>query len=1189
MKLLLVEDNPVDARLLREILKDTPHAACQLEHVTRMDAALECLRQQPFDLVLLDLGLPDSQGAQSVRRMNQAFPALPIIVLTGLENPEVALEAVRAGAQDYLVKGHFNAELLSRTIRYSIERKRASEELRQLNAVLERRVEERTAEYKQAAGTLRESEERNRLLVETMLQGVVHQDADGTIIAMNPAAERILGKSFQQLLNSNSVREEHQTIREDGSQFPGLEHPAMVALRTGQTVSEVVMGVFNPQLGAYRWISIDAVPILRPGESRPAEVYTVFEDITNRKRAEEAMRDKEDQLRLAQETANVGIWDWKVETGDLDFTPELNKLYGLPAGTIKTYQDWHVRVHPDDIEGIETERDEAITKHKSFNLEFRGRHSSGEYRWISTKGGAIYSETGKAVRVFGVNIDITERKQAEEALRESAQRLKFHLENSPLAVIEWDADFIVSQWSKEAQRIFGWNREEVLGKRIDTLNLIYPEDLPIVERTMERLTNGTELTVVSSNRNLNKSGNVITCTWHNSVLLNSDGKMSSVMSLVENITERKRAEEALRTSEERLALAITGTRLGMFDMNLATGEAVATDQHLSLLGLRPTTSTASVTSMALSQPHHYRQWAERVHPDDLPRIAAERNRCMAEHLPYETEYRVVWPDGSMHWLGMRAIFQYDVRDQPQRLLGVCMDITTRKQAELELVRRQRREEILAGIASRLLSADEPQQVVNDFCSTVMDFLECDVFFNFLADETSGRLRLNAASGIEPEEQEKLEWLDYGVAVCGCVAQQDQRIIIEDIPHAKDPRAAMVASYGVLAYCCHPLTVQGRVIGTLSFGTRRRTKFSEDDVAMMAAVTEQVAMGMQRLRDQEALRRSEALYRGIGESIDYGVWVCAPDGRNTYASESFLKMVGITQEQCSNFGWGDVLHPDDAKSTVTAWQECVRTGGNWDIEHRFRGTDGQWHHVLARGVPVRNDQGEILSWAGINLDISRLKQAEEQLKHSLEEKEVLLKEIHHRVKNNLQVISSLISLQAAGLSDDRVREALGDIGDRIRTIALVHEKFYQTDNLAQLNFSDYAASLLNHLWHTHGTLAGRVRFTLAMEPVMMPIESTVTCGLILNELAGNALKHAFPNGRAGEVTVGLDRNPATDTLCLWVRDYGIGLPEELEWRQAKTLGLRLVRILAGQLRGTVATGPGPGAEFRVTFIQKGIHS
>lgn len=130
--------------------------------------------------------------------------------------------------------------------------------------------------------------------------------------------------------------------------------------------------------------------------------------------------------------------------------------------------------------------------------------------------------------------------------------------------------------------------------------------------------------------------------------------------------------------------------------------------------------------------------------------------------------------------------------------------------------------------------------------------------------------------------------------------------------------------------------------------------------------------------EQQLRESESLYRGIGESIDYGVWVCAPDGRNIYASESFLNMVGITQEQCSNFGWGNVLHPDDAERTIAAWQECVKTGGKWDIEHRFRCVDGQWRYVLARGVPIKNENGEITCWAGINLDITERKAIEEAL-------------------------------------------------------------------------------------------------------------------------------------------------------------------------------------------------------------------
>ncbi|HSE83247.1 MAG TPA: PAS domain S-box protein, partial [Thermodesulfobacteriota bacterium] len=142
--------------------------------------------------------------------------------------------------------------------------------------------------------------------------------------------------------------------------------------------------------------------------------------------------------------------------------------------------------------------------------------------------------------------------------------------------------------------------------------------------------------------------------------------------------------------------------------------------------------------------------------------------------------------------------------------------------------------------------------------------------------------------------------------------------------------------------------------------------------------------IERMRVEEALRQSEQLYRAIGESINYGIWICDPEGKNIYASESFLKLVGITQEECSEFGWGNVLHPDDAEATIEAWKQCARTGSFWEREHRFKGVDGKWHYVLARGVPIRDDKGEITCWVGINLDIDEMKQIEQALKHSEEQ-------------------------------------------------------------------------------------------------------------------------------------------------------------------------------------------------------------
>jgi two-component sensor histidine kinase len=214
---------------------------------------------------------------------------------------------------------------------------------------------------------------------------------------------------------------------------------------------------------------------------------------------------------------------------------------------------------------------------------------------------------------------------------------------------------------------------------------------------------------------------------------------------------------------------------------------------------------------------------------------------------------------------------------------------------------------------------------------------------------------------------------------------------------------------------------------------------------------------------------------------------------------------------------------------------------------------------------------------------------------LHEKEVLLKEIHHRVKNNMQVISSLVDLQAGQLQDEGMCAVLQDVTHRVRSMALVHEKLYQSADMARVEFADYAQSLLHYLWRAHGTVASGIRLDLDLEPVPLSVNTAVPCGLILNELATNALKHAFGerDGHGGEAGVGGGavargvvsvslRGGPEGQVCLCVRDNGSGLPAGLDWRHADSLGLRLVQILAEQLHATVEVSSGGGTAFLVSF-------
>jgi PAS domain S-box-containing protein len=196
------------------------------------------------------------------------------------------------------------------------------------------------------------------------------------------------------------------------------------------------------------------------------------------------------------------------------------------------------------------------------------------------------------------------------------------------------------------------------------------------------------------------------------------------------------------------------------------------------------------------------------------------------------------------------------------------DITERKQAEQALEHSLRRFELLAETAGELLQSPEPQKVVDGLCRKVMEHLDCHAFFNFLVDEGAGRLRLNACAGIPPEEARRIQWLDYGVAVCGCAARDGCRIVAEHIPTTPDVRTELVKSYGIKAYACHPLLgIGGRVIGTLSFGTRNRETFSPEGLSLMKAVADQVAVAMIRMAAERTLQASEEALRQANEQLE----------------------------------------------------------------------------------------------------------------------------------------------------------------------------------------------------------------------------------------------------------------------------------------------------------------------------------
>ncbi len=221
-------------------------------------------------------------------------------------------------------------------------------------------------------------------------------------------------------------------------------------------------------------------------------------------------------------------------------------------------------------------------------------------------------------------------------------------------------------------------------------------------------------------------------------------------------------------------------------------------------------------------------------------------------------------------------------------------------------------------------------------------------------------------------------------------------------------------------------------------------------------------------------------------------------------------------------------------------------------------------------------------AALRVEVAERERAEAQIRASLQEKEVLLKEIHHRVKNNLQVISSLLNLQADSIGDEQIRLILQDSQNRVRSMALIHQKLYQAANLAQIDFGEYIQDLAADLFRSQEAYARRISLNVETDHILLDIDKAVPCGLIMNELVSNTLKHAFPNGQSGQISLELRTGP-DHQVDLTVTDNGIGLPPGLDFRKAESLGLQLVNTLVDQLGGTLELRSEQGTQVKLTFV------
>ncbi len=759
-------------------------------------------------------------------------------------------------------------------------------------------------------------------------------------------------------------------------------------------------------------------------EGRPADLLFVRE-VDERKKAEAALKESEEKYRVHLENISDVVYSLDRELHVLTISPSVEKILGYkpeeiigkPLRELPFVTPESLRIAQDNIPRILA--GETITA-TVYELRAKDGH-----KVIGEVSGTPLFRNGKIMGLVASARDITERRASETALAAGVRELEASKKNALQAqavlrsILESPPDVVLFALDREfCYLAFNQNHKATMktiwGADIEAgvSMLDYVGDLADrqkARRNFERALEGEAFVVDEEYGDVGLQRRYYEDRY--SPIRAEDGAVIGLTVFLTDVTERRRVEEALQESRSRLDLALRSSNMGVWQWNIPENLRYFDEQTCRLLGIDPAG-------------YHGQEEAffNAIHPDDRAMVKEALTRSLEQGTPYEARYRVVWPDGSLHYITARGMPARDAAGHPLRISGVIWDVTERQRAEEAL-------------------RESESQLSNAMTIARLGYWEYDV--------------------------EKDEFL-----------------------------------------------------------------FNDHFYDIFRTSAEKVG----------GYRMSSRRYAELFVHPDDAFLVAEETGKALSAPDSFYSR---------------------------------------QLEHRVIFAGGEIGFISVHVYVIKDKEGRTIRTYGANQDITGRKRAEMQVLASLKEKEVLLRELHHRVKNNMQIISSLLNLQAAHLKDPVVIQVFKDTQRRIRSMALVHEKLYQSENLSTIGFDNYLESLAVHLFHSYETEAAGIELVTEMDRILLDVQTAIPCGLLVNELLSNALKHAFPGGRKGRIEIGLHRLD-DGRISLRIKDDGIGLPPALDVENTKTLGLQIVSSLISQLDGTLEISREGGTEFRILF-------
>lgn len=851
-------------------------------------------------------------------------------------------------------------------------------------------------------------------------------------------------------------------------------------------------------------------------------------DITQLKEAEKNLQESQNTLKLAMDLAKVVSWEYDVDSDIFIFDDQFYSLYGTSAeqegGTTMSAEEYAIRFIPSEESYLVAREINKAMETDDPNFQGQVEHTiiraDGEPRQIIVRFGVIKDETGRTIKTYGANQDITERLEAEQSIKDHAELL--NLTHEAIFVHNLDNEIIF--WNDGAKEMYGWSQQEALGKTsYQLLQTKFPEPFEDIKTyVMEKGRWNGELVHIKQDG----SRIIVDSRW----TLKSDekGNPVSILEINIDITDRVRIRDALRESEERFKQVAESAGEWIWETDDEGLYIYSSPVVKKILGYQPQEIIGKKHIYDLSPPEEH---------EKLKKTAYE---ILNGKEPFHDFVNVkIHKNGSKVLMETNGIPHFNEEGKFLGYRGADSDITLREQAMVAL---RESEERYRQFFDNPLTGFSLCEIITDDQGDPVDFiyLEVNQAFEILTGlKRDYVLNKRVNEVLPPEDVVEIIKIYGKVALTGESANFEY------------PIPSLNKHYEIAAF------------------SPKKGQF----IAFFTDISERVLF-------ERALRDSEKKYKDLIELLPQSVFETDIKGYFTFANQEAYRTFGFTPKDIAEgLNVIQVIVPQDHDRVMNDVARILDGEKLSAMEYTALRKDGSTLPIITYTDAILHNNLPT-GLRGVVVDITKLKKAEENLKASLKEKEILLQEIHHRVKNNLQIISSLLNLQQGYVAEKETINVLQESQNRVLSMAMIHEMLYDSENLSSIDFSEYIQRLIHALFSSYGTKVNLIELEINVDEIFLNIETAVPCGLIISELVSNSLKYAFPEGRQGKLSI--DFHTIKDEFELTVVDNGVGLPEDFDFRKTESLGLRLINALVSQLDGSIELDKSQGTKFTMRF-------